>query len=103
QIVALVQPLVIGRNPPSDVEVAGEAALAVRLPDPGALLSRVHLESRLVDWQVQVVDRDSVNHTYVEPPGLPSTQLRAAEPFPIPPDTVVRLGEATTFTYRVGP
>jgi hypothetical protein len=73
----------------------------VRLPDPDTVLSRTHVEIRLVDWQVQVVDRDSMNHTYVTLPGQGPTQLRPTEPFPIPVGTVVSLGDAVRLTYEV--
>ena len=56
---------------------------------------------RLVDWQVQIVDRDSMNHTYVTVPGHAPTQLRPAEPFPIPLGTVVSMGDSVRFTYEV--
>ncbi len=102
QIIPLDRPVVVGRKPADDALVGGEAARAVRLSDPDSLLSRTHLEVRLVDWQVQIVDRDSMNHTFVALPGKPPTQLRPAEPFPIPPATIVRLGDAATFTYQVG-
>jgi hypothetical protein len=67
------------------------------------VLSRTHVEVRLVDWQVLVLDRDSMNHTFVHIPGHAPFQLRPAEPFPIPPATTVVLGAATGFTYEVGP
>ncbi len=102
QIVPLDRPVVVGRKPAAGALVGGETARAVRLSDPDSLLSRTHLEVRLVDWQVQIVDRDSMNHTFVALPGKPPTQLRPAEPFPIPPGTIVRLGDAASFTYKVG-
>jgi hypothetical protein len=102
-VVPLDRPLLIGRKPPTDAIVAGETARAVRLADPHMVLSRTHVEVRLVDWQVLVLDRDSMNHTFVHIPGQNPFQLRPAEPFPIPPGTTVVLGDATGFTYEVGP
>lgn len=99
--ISLDRPVVLGRKPGTDLFVGGEAALPVALPDPDKLLSRTHAEVRLVDWQVQVVDRDSMNHTYIEIPGQIAMQLRPAEPFPIPPGTKINLGDAVFVTYLV--
>ncbi len=97
--VPLDKPIVIGRRPPKEVHVEGERALPVAVGDPDKLLSRTHIEVRLVDWQVQIVDRDSMNHTFIEVPGRSPLQLRPAEPYPIPPGTVVNLADAVRFTY----
>jgi hypothetical protein len=99
--IALDGPLLIGRKPTAGTLIEGEPARVVRLPDPDTVLSRTHLEVRLVDWQVQVVDRDSMNHTYVTVPGQAPTQLRPTEPYPIPVGTVVSLGDAVQLTYEV--
>jgi hypothetical protein len=99
--VVLDGPVLIGRKPPEGVVVDGEPARVVRVPDPDTVLSRTHVEIRLVDWQVQVVDRDSMNHTYVVLPGQGPVQLRPGEPYPIPIGTVVSLGDAAHFTYEV--
>ena len=95
----LDRPVLLGRKPAEDVAIGGEPARSVALPDPDKLLSRTHAEIRLVDWQVQVVDRDSMNHTFVEIPGRSAFQLRPADPSPIPPGTRVNLGDALTFTF----
>ncbi len=100
-LVPLDRPLLIGRKPPESSTILGEPAGAVRLPDPERRLSRIHAEVRLVDWQVQVVDRDSMNHTFVEVPGQSPVQLRPAEAFPIPIGTVVSLGQLVSFVYEV--
>lgn len=94
--------LVLGRNPAPDTLVGDEPADLVRLDDPDHLLSRTHLVLRLDGWQVQAVDRDSLNHTYVQVPGRPAFQLRPGEPYPLPPGTIVRLGDEIGFTYEVG-
>jgi hypothetical protein len=99
--IVLDGPVLIGRKPTPGAVIDGEPARAVRIPDPDTVLSRTHVEIRLVDWQVQVVDRDSMNHTYVTLPGQDPTQLRPAEPFPIPVGTVVSLGDAVRLTYEV--
>ena len=99
---ALERPMILGRKPREDAVIGGEAAEAIRLPDPERVLSRSHVEVRLVDWQVQIVDLDSMNHTYVTVPGQSPLQLRPAEPFPIPLGSTIRLGDAISFTYEAG-
>jgi hypothetical protein len=94
RVIELSHPVVLGRRPPEDLSIDGEPAQSIRLPDDDKVLSRVHAEVRLVDWQVQVVDRDSMNHTFVELPGHPPMQLRPAEPFPIPLGAIVNLGDS---------
>lgn len=94
-------PVIIGRNPPDGGTVEGTPARVVRRPDPANVLSRVHVEVRVSGWQVSVVDRDSVNYTFVEIPGRAPFQLRPGDPQPIPPGTVVRMGEDAAFTYFV--
>lgn len=81
--------------------VGQEPARPVRLTDPDMLLSRLHVAVHLEGWQVQVVDQESMNHTYVTLPNLPTEQLRPGSPKVIPPGTKVVLGESTFFVYEV--
>lgn len=92
-------PLVLGRKPKPDQTIGDETGRAIMLDDPDKLLSRVHAEVRLVDWQVQVLDRESMNHTFVQLPGQTMFQLRPGEPFPIPPGTRIILGDVTSCIY----
>ena len=101
KMVELTGPLLVGRKPPSDEQVNGETATAVLIPDPDQLLSRLHLEVRLEGWQVLVVDRRSVNATYVTAPGKAQLQIRPGEPQPIVPGTTVSLGDIVSFVYEV--
>lgn len=94
-------PLVIGRKPRADQTVSDEPARAVPLPDPDKLLSRVHAEVLIADWQVQVFDRESMNHTYLELPGQSPFQLRPGEPYPIPPGTRITFGDVISCRYVV--
>ncbi len=95
----LDQPLVIGRKPLADETTGTEPGRAVTLADPDKLLSRVHAEIRLADWQVQVIDRESMNHTFVQLPGQVLFQLRPGEPFPIPPGSRIVFAEVSECRY----
>lgn len=68
-IQALAGDLVLGRDPSDDARVHSGDATAVPLSDSTNTLSRVHAEVRLVDWDVQLVDRGSTNGTFVWGPG----------------------------------
>lgn len=100
---ALDAPLVIGRKPKADQTVGSEPARAIALDDPDKLLSRVHAEIRLAEWQVQVIDRESMNHTFVQLPGQSMFQLRPGEPFPIPPGTRIIFADVTSCRFAIEP
>jgi len=104
-VVELDRPLLLGREPNAEpkVNLGSDPPGLITIPDPAKGLSRVHIEIRLQDWHVVVVDRESLNHTFVELPGRPSQQLRPGEECVITPGTRVNLGEITSFTYRLPP
>lgn len=85
---------VIGRNP-GDAPAGGPSP--VRIADPK--LSRRHLEVRLADWAVHVVDLGSRNGTIVVPrPGAQPLTLTADVAFELEPGATVYLGGAA-FTF----
>lgn len=101
-VVEIDRPQLIGRRP--KVDSAGsmeELPGLVTLQDPEHSLSRVHLEIRLEDWEVFVLDR-STNGTVVEIPGQSPLRLRAGEPCLIVSGTRVRLSDAHDFQLEVG-
>ena len=57
---------VLGRNVPVTYEIAGRPCPGISIESPTKQDSKVHLEVRLVDWTVNVVDLDSANGTYIE-------------------------------------
>ena len=95
--------LVIGRSPAPGLLVNDRPTRAVVLPSPDGSLSRTHAVVQIEGWQVQVIDRDSTNNTFVTVPGQPEFQLRPGEAFPIPPGTVVRLGDEVEFRFDPRP
>jgi len=94
--------LVLGRRPAADPLVADEPHHLVTVSDPNEIVSRTHLVLRIDGWQLQAIDRDSTNNTFVEVPGQPTFQLRSGDPFPVPPGSVIRLGDEIGFTYKPG-
>jgi hypothetical protein len=99
----LDRPLLIGRKPDPDETSGSEPARAVQLDDPDKVLSRVHAEIRIAEWQVQVIDRESMNHTFVQLPGQVLFQLHPGEPFPIPPGTRIVFAEVAECRYLLEP
>lgn len=99
----LDRPMLIGRNPTElGGTPAGEVHELVTVSDPAPGLSRTHVEVRIEDWQVQIVDRDSRNGTFVEIAGRPPLRLRPGDPFPIPSDTMIRLGPEYMISFSAG-
>ena len=88
---------VVGRDPSDDPAVRSGDAVSLPLTDPTNTLSRVHAELRLVDWDVQVVDRGSTNGTYVWASGQTAWErLLPDVPRTLQPGTHVSFGRLTT-------
>ncbi|MEV2225676.1 hypothetical protein AB0E01_38265 [Nocardia vinacea] len=60
--------IVLGREP-EHAEAVRRGARPIRLPDSSGAMSRAHMEVRLVEWDVAVVDQGSANGTYIRMPG----------------------------------
>jgi hypothetical protein len=103
QVVPLDRGVLVGRKPvaPSIQRQGGLVPHLVTLDDPDRMLSRVHLEVRLEDWQVSVIDQDSRNGTSVEIPGRSPITLRPGEPQLISPGTRTTLGDGMAFVFEV--
>ena len=84
---------VIGREPTEAGTVQTGTARALAIDDPDRVISRVHAEIRIVGHAVHVVDRDSVNGTYVYPDGGAGWErLPANEPHELVPGSQVLVG-----------
>lgn len=90
-------PMVIGRNPPSGVEIDGEQATAVAIDD--SEISRYHLAVRVAEWSVSVEDQGSTNGTVVHLPGQPDRTLRPFERVQVVVGAVVELGANVTVRF----
>ncbi|MEV4240457.1 MULTISPECIES: FHA domain-containing protein [unclassified Nocardia] len=60
--------IVLGREP-EHAEAVRRGARPIRLPDSSGAMSRAHVEVRLVEWDVAVIDQGSANGTYIRMPG----------------------------------
>jgi hypothetical protein len=100
-VVPLDRSVIMGRNPRTeDGNEVGRPHL-VRLPSPDNDVSRTHVEVRLEDWHVLVVDLGSTNGTTVTNPGQAPIRLRAHEPMPLEPNAEVNLADEIVFRYEV--
>ena len=67
-------------------------AVGLALDDEALMLSRVHAELAVVGWDLAVIDRSSVNGTFVRGPGTAWQQLEAEVPTILEPGTELRFG-----------
>jgi hypothetical protein len=98
--VELDGPVLIGRQPGPAAPLGGQVPLLVAVPDPDKALSRTHVELQLEGWEVVLIDRNSLNHTFLELPPEPPVQLRPGERRAIPPGARVHLADVSSFTYE---
>lgn len=102
-VVTLDRNVVMGRAPQSHAtDNAAERPHVVKLASPENDISRNHLEIRLEDWHVLVVDLDSVNGTVVTLPNREPQRLRPNDALAIEPGTLVTLADEVSFVYEVG-
>ena len=97
--VDLDRPVLIGRNPRIEGQIANELPHVVRL-DIGQGLSRTHAAIRLEGWQVYLEDLNSANGTVVTLPGRAPRRLHAGEPALLEHGSLVDLGGEVTCTYE---
>ncbi len=83
---------VIGRDPSRDESVASGSSRPFVLADPDQVLSRVHAEIRLTGWEVELVDRDSANGTYVAGDDGDWERIAPGTPFILTPGMQARVG-----------
>jgi hypothetical protein len=96
QQVELDRPVLIGRAPESSRFGFGETPRLVTVPSPQQDISRTHVEIKPEGDSVLVTDLRSTNGTVVVLPGSPPRRLHPGESVPVPPGTVVDLGDGVT-------
>jgi hypothetical protein len=89
--------IIFGRAPSSTTRGAQVPGL---VPVPGPDVSRSHVEVRIEDWSVLVVDLNSANGTTVALPERPPVRLRAHDPMLIVPGATICLADEVTITYE---
>lgn len=95
QSLVLDRDVVMGREPTADREGASRPHL-VGLGREERAVSRCHVELRLVEWSVQVVDLGSTNGTFLADELVP---LRPGVPHVLEPGTSFRIADVVTVTF----
>ncbi|MGV9710778.1 FHA domain-containing protein [Gordonia sp. NPDC003424] len=90
----LDEDLVIGREPTPDGNRRPVGPKPIRVVDETGQMSRRHIEIRLVDWSVHLVDLGSANGTFVTAPNTGNREYRipAYRPHVLAPGSHVRVG-----------
>ncbi len=93
--IPLDRPVVIGRQPPEDYRINGEPAYVVPITDAEGLISRVHVEVHLIGWDIELIDKNSVNGTFTSttPDSTSRTRLRGEHPTQIDIGTIIYVGD----------
>ncbi len=98
--VGLAGSYLLGRDPGIDPAVGAGELVALQLDDPDQILSRVHCEVRLAGWDVQLVDRNSANGTFVREEGAEEwRRLASGDPATLAPGMEARVG-SHRFVYE---
>lgn len=90
----------LGRDPEHDADVQGGRLRPLRLDDNSGTLSRAHVEIRLHDWDVTLVDRGSANGTFVAAPQQQAwVAVVPGQPFALTAGSQIGIGRRT-FTFE---
>jgi len=85
---------VVGRDPHQDADVGSGRARPLRITDGMSGISRRHFRLALSGWDVQVVDLDSANGTYVAAPGDAGPhRIAAGTPVTVRPGSRITFGQ----------
>jgi hypothetical protein len=101
--VTLDGPMLLGRKPSVSPAQAAALVRPIAVADPDHSLSRSHLEVRVAEWQVQIVDCDSMNGSFVEIAGRAPFRLHPGEAYPVPIGCSVTLGDQVRFVLTADP
>ncbi len=94
--ILLDETLVLGRLTGSGPGAQPQGApRLVQVRDDSGLLSRKHVEFRLVEWTVQILDLHSANGTYVSTPNTVEVRLAPGRPHILIPGSRIRAGGRT--------
>lgn len=90
----LDEDLVIGREPGTSGGRGRSNPKPIRVQDESGQLSRRHIELRLVEWDVHLIDLGSANGTFVSDPAMGTREIRLAprQPHILSPGSHVRIG-----------
>lgn len=97
--VTLDRTVLIGRAPSANRFPKDDPPRLVRVSSPEQDISRTHVELRVEDWDVLLVDHSS-NGTRLVRPGMEPQMLHRGEPVPVRSGSVIDLGDGVTVTLE---
>jgi hypothetical protein len=103
EVIDLVQPLVVGRQPSVSRVASGGMPRLVSVTSPSGDISRNHLEVRLEGWHVMVRDLKATNGTVLERPGQPPRRLAQGEMTIVLDGDVADLGDGVSLRFEAVP
>jgi hypothetical protein len=99
----LDRPVLVGRKPRVSRVQGADLPRLVTVPSPQQDISRSHLEVRLEEWHVLVVDLGTTNGTILLRPGQPPRRLHPHETVMIRSADIVDIGDGITITFEAVP
>jgi len=99
-VIELDRPVVVGRKPRVSRVQGADLPRLVTVPSPQQDISRSHLEVRIEEWHVLVVDLGTTNGTILQRPGQPHRRLHPNESVMVRSADVVDLGDGVTITFE---
>lgn len=103
EVIDLVQPLVVGRQPSVSRVPSGGMPRLVSVTSPSGDISRNHLEVRLEGWHVMVRDLKATNGTVLERPGQAPRRLAQGEMTIVLDGDVADLGDGVSLRFEAVP
>lgn len=103
EVIDLVQPLVVGRQPSVSRVASGGMPRLVSVASPSGDISRNHLEVRLEGWHVMVRDLKATNGTVLERPGQAPRRLAQGEMTIVLDGDVADLGDGVSLRFEAVP
>lgn len=101
-VIALDRTVFVGRTPTAGRFSKDGPPHLLRVDSPHQDISRTHVEVRIDDWDVLLLDL-STNGTRLVRPGQEPLLLHRGEPVPVLPGCVIELGDGVTLTYEAEP
>jgi FHA domain len=102
-VIELDRPVVVGRKPRVSRVQGADLPRLVTVPSPQQDISRSHLDIRIEEWHVLVVDLGTTNGTILQRPGQPHRRLHPNESVMIRSADVVDIGDGVTITFEAIP
>ncbi|MDR6621773.1 FHA domain-containing protein [Sinomonas atrocyanea] len=103
EVIDLVQPLVVGRQPSVARVASGGMPRLVSVTSPSGDISRNHLEVRLEGWHVMLRDLKATNGTVLERPGQAPRRLAQGEMTIVLDGDVADLGDGVSLRFEAVP